>query len=79
MLLQFLLHGMLPRITIFVFREVVKYPLANDEYAICTAQNRESKVNAEEGNVGAVKGKRKGTPLWGTHRLQVLKHYRLLL
>ena len=26
-----------------------------------------------------IKGKRKGTPLWGTHRLEVLKHYRLLL
>ena len=28
---------------------------------------------------GPLKGKRKGTPLWGTHRLQVLKHYGLRL
>ena len=30
-------------------------------------------------NINNIKGKRKGTPLWGTHRLEVLKHYRLLL
>ena len=33
-------------------------------------------INAQWRNF---KGKRKGTPLWGTHRLQVLQHYGLRL
>ena len=37
-------------------------------------------LNDEMEAVGVIfKGERKGTPLWGTHRLKVLKHYGLRL